>query len=110
MVSPLLHGLRRPGDGYRLSGEGLPRQAGRLDRPHRQGNSGAGLVMDNYFIWQIQRVPHQCVLNAFTGVSKKYTLFQGIPLSKSFSPDAAFHMDPDFPKDLLLTDNMLNSD
>jgi hypothetical protein len=66
--------------------------------------------MDNYFIWQFKSVQYACVLNDFTGFSAKNTLFHGISLTKSFPTDAAFHMDPDFPKNLLLTDNMLNSD
>ena len=66
--------------------------------------------MDNYFVWQFQKVPYACVLNDFTGFKAKNTLFHGTSLAKSFPSDAAFHMDPDFPKNLLLTDNLLNSD
>lgn len=64
--------------------------------------------MDNFVIWQFQSVPHACLLKNLTGVDQRYTLFKGIPLAQSFAKDAAFHMDPDFPKDLLLTDNMAN--
>lgn len=64
--------------------------------------------MNNFVIWQFQSVPHSCLLKNLTGVDQKYTLFKGIPLAQSFSKDAAFHMDPDFPKDLLLTDNLAN--
>ena len=55
-------------------------------------------------------MPYACVLNDFTGVDKKFMLFEGASLAKSFSRDAAFHMDPDFPKNLLLTDNLVNVD
>ena len=66
--------------------------------------------MDNYLIWNFQSAPHACVLKDFTGFKAKNTLFHGVSLAKTFPRDAAFHMDPDFPTDLVLTDNMLNSD
>jgi hypothetical protein len=66
--------------------------------------------MDNYVIWNSEPVPHECVLKDFTGFDATNTLFHGIPLAKAFPPGAAFHMDPDFPNDLLLTDNLLNTD
>jgi hypothetical protein len=65
--------------------------------------------MNNYVIWKFETVPYACVLQDFTGFEDSNKLFHGIALSKVFPRNAAFHMNPDFPKDLLLTDNLLNS-
>jgi hypothetical protein len=43
-------------------------------------------------------------------VSEKYPLHDGEPLADTFAADAAFHMHPDFPTNLLLQDCVLNSD
>ncbi|OLB14577.1 MAG: hypothetical protein AUH10_03720 [Gammaproteobacteria bacterium 13_2_20CM_66_19] len=68
------------------------------------------MIMSNYVIWIFQSVPHACVLQNLVGFDDSNTLFHGTPLAKTFPSKVAFHMNPDFPTDLLLTDNLLNSD
>jgi len=67
-------------------------------------------MTDVYFVWQYRTVPDACVLNRFSGLDDSFRLRQGVPLLDGFPSDVAFHMDPDFPNNLLLVDNLLNSD
>jgi hypothetical protein len=67
-------------------------------------------MADNYLIWTYKSVPSACVLNEFTGVEDTRRLQEGEPYGDEFPSDAAFHMHPDYPNDLLLVDNALNSD
>jgi hypothetical protein len=61
-------------------------------------------MTDEYFVWQYRTVPHACVLNRFSGLDDSFRLRQGVPLLDGFPSDVAFHMDPDFPNNLLLVD------
>ncbi len=67
-------------------------------------------MMSNYLIWKYKSVPHACVLGELSGLEDDFRLNKGIPLERDFHEDVAFHMHPDFPNDLLLVDNLLNSD
>jgi hypothetical protein len=67
-------------------------------------------MSDEYFVWQYRTVPDACVLNKFSGLEDAFRLRQGVPLLDGFPSDVAFHMDPDFPNNLRLVDNLLNSD
>lgn len=64
----------------------------------------------NYVIWRYKSVPHACVLGDFVGLEDDYRLLQGVPLESEFPSDVVFHMHADFKTDLLLVDNLLNSD
>ena len=67
--------------------------------------------MPNYVIWNVDKqVPHACVLKKFVGFSADNTLRHGVPLENKFPRGVAFHMSPDFPTNLLLTDNLRNTD
>jgi hypothetical protein len=67
-------------------------------------------MSDEYCVWQYRTVADACVLNKFSGLEDAFRLRQGVPLLDGFPGDVAFHMDPDFPNNLRLVDNLLNSD
>ena len=67
-------------------------------------------MSDEFFVWQHGRVADACVLNRFAGLEDAFRLRQGVPLLDGLPSDVAFHMDPDFPNNLRLVDNLLNSD
>ena len=58
----------------------------------------------DFFVWQFEDVPNACVLDELIGVEKTYQITKGIPRAATFSGNAAFTMDPDFPNDTLLVD------
>jgi hypothetical protein len=64
----------------------------------------------NFVIWKYKSVPDACVLKDFRGLEKTFRLNNGTPLAQGFPSDVSFHMDPDFPNDLLIVDNVLNAD
>jgi hypothetical protein len=65
---------------------------------------GTGSAKVDFFVWQFKHVPNACVLDELIGVEKKYQITKGIPRAATFSGNAAFTMDPDFPNDTLLVD------
>jgi hypothetical protein len=67
-------------------------------------------MADNYLIWTYKSVDGACVLGEFAGVDDTRRLQEGEPYGDDFPSAAALHMHPDYPKDLLLVDNLLNSD
>ena len=64
----------------------------------------------DHVMWRYAAADGAVVLQEFSGVDEKYPLHDGVPLATSFPADAAFHLHPDFPDDLLLQDSLLNSD
>lgn len=64
----------------------------------------------NYVLWQFKSVDEACVLKDITGIDQQYRLNDGTPLAREFPANVSFHMDPDYPTDLLLVDNLLNAD
>jgi hypothetical protein len=64
----------------------------------------------DFLIWKYRSVPHACVLNQITGTDKTVELRRGLPLRADFPADVGLHMHPDFPNDIALPDNVLNSD
>jgi hypothetical protein len=64
----------------------------------------------NFVIWKYKSVPDACVLKDFKGLEKTFRLNNGTPLAEGFPAGVSFHMDPDFPNDLLIVDNVLNAD
>lgn len=63
----------------------------------------------NYVICKYKSEPHGCVLGDLAGLEDDYRLNDGTPLAEGFPTDVAFHMHPDYPNDILLTDSLLNS-
>ena len=61
-------------------------------------------------IWKYKSVPDACVLKDFKGLDKTFRLNNGTPLADGFPAGVSFHMDPDFPHDLPIVDNVLNAD
>jgi hypothetical protein len=67
--------------------------------------------MDNdLLVLRYASVAGGCSLKDFEGLETKASLHLGRPLAAEWPGDVLFRMDPDFPKDLLLTDSLLNSD
>lgn len=67
-------------------------------------------MKSNYVIWQFKSVDGACVLKDISGMDQQYRLNDGTPLAREFPANVSFHMDPDYPTDLLLVDNLLNAD
>jgi len=67
-------------------------------------------MSDAFLIWKYQSVPHACVLQDLRGLEETFRLMEGVPMLAGYPSDVQFHMNPDFPDDLLLVDNSLNSD
>jgi hypothetical protein len=67
------------------------------------------MSMDDYVVWRFDEVPHCLVLDKLKGVNRHFELKLGIPRRESFSPDAAFTADPDFPNDISLADAFNNT-
>jgi hypothetical protein len=65
-------------------------------------------VKANYVIWRYQDVKGACVLESVQGLERAYRLCDGTPLAEGFPSGVNFHMNPDFPDDMLLLDNVRN--
>src|SRR5205823_2081893 len=66
--------------------------------------------MNNPFvIWKAEMFPNVCVLGILSGVERDWELLEGLSRIKSFPETATFAMNPDFPDNTLLADNLLNS-
>lgn len=63
----------------------------------------------NFVIWQYRPVAHACVLKQLDGIDKQFRLRNGTSLQNEFPGGVYYRMHPDFPSDLLLIDNILNS-
>jgi hypothetical protein len=59
-----------------------------------------------FVIWRYAQVDGACMLGALQGVEDSYELRDGIPRAKGFPGKANFRMDPDFPDDTVLIDNL----
>lgn len=64
---------------------------------------------NNFVIWHYVSVRHAAIFTDFQGFDETYLLHEALPLREDFPREAAFHMNPDFPNDLLLPDNVGNS-
>jgi hypothetical protein len=62
-----------------------------------------------YVIWKYRRVPNACRLQKLHSVADIWELREGVPRGAGFPADAHWSMDPDFPYNMLLIDNLLNS-
>lgn len=66
-------------------------------------------MSNNFVIWQYKSVPGACILKQLEGIEDQYRLRNGTSLQSEFPSDVLYRMHPDFPNDLLLVDNVLNS-
>lgn len=67
--------------------------------------------MDKEFlIWRYRSEPGAAVLNELRGFEDIFRFDTGAPLEAEFPADTAYHMNPDFPNDLLLPDNVRTAD
>ena len=67
-------------------------------------------MSDEYVIWKYESVPFACVLKPLVGLDNSFRLLEGAPIQNGFPNTVQFHMDPDFPNDLVMPDNLLNPD
>jgi hypothetical protein len=63
-----------------------------------------------YLEWLGKNEANSCVLGSPKGIEKSYELNKGIPRAHNFPPDVSFGFDPDHPKNIALTDNLMNTD
>jgi hypothetical protein len=66
--------------------------------------------VSEYVIWKYTKVPFASVLEPLQGMDDSFKLLQGVPLQEGFPDGVEFHMDPDFPNNLALPDNIRNLD
>lgn len=66
-------------------------------------------MKSQYVIWTSKEEPNCCVLQELRGVEKKYQLRKGISRFEGFPGSASFSMNPDYPHDTVLTDNLMNT-
>lgn len=66
-------------------------------------------MSSEFVIWRYSSVRNAAMLTDLRGFDEINLFDTGEPLLAGFPADAAFHMDPDFPNDLLLPDNVGNS-
>ncbi len=67
-------------------------------------------MSDNYVIWKYKHVRSAAILSDAKGLDRVFRLKEGVPLLHELSGSVTFDMDPDFPTDLRLLDNMRNID
>lgn len=66
-------------------------------------------MSSDFVIWRYRSVKGAAVFTDLRGFDDTYLLHEATPLRDSFPAEAALHMNPDFPNDLLLPDNVGNS-
>lgn len=67
-------------------------------------------MQSDYLIWTDEVVPGACSLAGMTGYAEDWKLVYGEPVAAEFPGAARFSMDPDTPRDMALTDNLVNLD
>ena len=63
-----------------------------------------------YLIWDVDTEGGFCVLTTLQNVDKAYELTRGVSRTLGFPTDASFRMNPEFPKDVQLADNLYNAE
>jgi hypothetical protein len=66
-------------------------------------------MSSDFLIWQYRSVPGAAIFTELRGFEDIFRFDTGQPLRAEFPGEAAFHMNPDFPNDQLLADNVGNS-
>jgi len=65
----------------------------------------------DYVLWEASTmVRNACVLGGLQGFDDVYDLKSGVSFADSFPSGAEFPMSPDFPNNMLLTDNVMNEE
>jgi hypothetical protein len=67
-------------------------------------------MQSNYVIWARDIVDGACALSGMTGFEDDWKLIYGESVAQDFPAKARFAMDPDYPRDVMLTDNLYNGD
>lgn len=61
-----------------------------------------------YVVWEANPSGSFCTLTALENVEDEFEIKRGVARAAGFPPDARFSMDPAFPRDLQLADNIYN--
>jgi len=65
----------------------------------------------DYVIWKAStKIANACVLGDMRGFDAIYHLMSGVSFIESFPPGVEFGMSPDYPDNIVLTDNLINSE
>lgn len=67
-------------------------------------------MSSEWVVWTLKAEPGGCVLAQMTGFDTMWELTSGAPLASRFPSDVTYRMHPDFPYDIGLDDNVINSD
>lgn len=59
-----------------------------------------------FLLWSSDYIEGSCVVKPPAGIEKAYQLDEGISRAKGWPADVACKMDPEFPKDIALVDNL----
>lgn len=62
-----------------------------------------------HVFWAYRETPHGCRLQGLQNVEKGFQISDGVPRQANFSGDAHFTMNPDFPDDTIMLDNLKNT-
>lgn len=65
--------------------------------------------MRDFFVWDSKDEGNTCVLSVIQKVEKTGRLCRGVELLNGWPPDAYFQMDPEFPRNIGLADNLLSA-
>jgi hypothetical protein len=66
-------------------------------------------MSEKLVIWDSAAVPNACVLGDHSDIEAPWELLEGVPRAVDFPADFHYAMDPDFPHDTLLVDNLINT-
>ena len=67
-------------------------------------------MQSNYVIWGQRAARGACSLDGMTGYADDWKLLYGHPMAGEFPATARFAMDPDYPRNVALTDSLFNID
>ena len=68
------------------------------------------MMPSDYLVWAagMEKGQNYCVLDDMDNVDDDFELKEGIPRAKGFPDNAVMSMDPEYPKDMALADNVFN--
>jgi hypothetical protein len=65
-------------------------------------------IMVDYLIWDSEDVQDACALQKFEGVEDSWEIAEGAPRAATWPENVTLAMDPEYPDDTLLVDNLIN--
>ncbi len=68
------------------------------------------MIKSDFVIWGSEAVKNACVLYSLDGVEDTFELSDGVSRAANFGDNATYTMDPNFPNDTILVDNLFNTD